>query len=116
MGFFLSPFLSDMVPFAPLPESPFPESPLAPFPDILNVFQCDGVFVEKAQSLLNPFLVLKLCWFEGRVQFATVIDGCQSDLRVSRDLRVSSFRLSSFHSSSTRPQDLLTSTVIFVNL
>lgn len=101
MGFFLSPFLSDMVPFAPLPESPFPESPLAPFPDILNVFQCDGVFIEKAQSLLNPFLVLKLCWFEGRVQFATVIDDV-SGLKSFESLK--SFVFRAFDSSSRTAQ------------
>ena len=36
VGFLLSPFFEDIVPFAPLPESPLPESPLAPLPDIMT--------------------------------------------------------------------------------
>ena len=35
-GFFLSPFLSDMVPLAPLPDRPLPESPFAPLPDMVS--------------------------------------------------------------------------------
>ena len=34
VGLRLSPFLADIVPFAPFPERPFPESPFAPLPDI----------------------------------------------------------------------------------
>jgi hypothetical protein len=57
-GFFLSPFLSDMVPLAPLPDRPLPESPFAPLPDMVSEFGggCTGRrYVEGSDGIAFHF-------------------------------------------------------------